>query len=208
MKKLVLVSLLLVFGFTSIAQLSKEEKKEWKAKYKAYKKDLEGFKILVEENGTIKGELSNAKNQLADVKSKMSDKDARISDLQDENARMKSQVAASNASAQEARNALNSKPVSTSTPQVSPMSSDGVVFKVQVGAFEKKDLSSFFDNNPMFSGETEEGMQKITLGFFRDYWEADTFKKHLREMGVKDAWIVPFKDGVRVPIKDVLEGVI
>lgn len=206
MKKLVLVSLLLVFGFTSIAQLSKEEKKEWKAKYKAYKKDLEGFKILVEENGTLKGELSNAKNQLADVKSKMSDKDARISDLQDENARMKSQVAAANASAQEARNALNSKPAST--PQVSPMSSDGVVFKVQVGAFEKKDLSGFFENNPMFSGETEEGMQKITLGFFRDYWEADTFKKHLREMGVKDAWIVPYKDGSRVPIKDVLEGVI
>lgn len=206
MKKLILVSLLLVFGFTSIAQLSKEEKKEWKTKYKAYKKDLEGFKILVEENGTIKGQLSNAKNQLAEVKSKMSDKDARISDLQDENSRMNSQVAAANASAQEARNALNSKPANT--PQISPMSSDGVVFKVQVGAFEKKDLSSFFDNNPMFSGETEEGMQKITLGFFRDYWEADTFKKHLREMGVKDAWIVPYKDGSRVLIKDVLEGVI
>lgn len=206
MKKLILVSLLLVFGFTSIAQLSKAEKKEWKTKYKAYKKDLEGFKILVEENGAIKGQLSNAKNQLAEVKSKMSDKDARISDLQDENSRMKSQVAAANASTQEARNALNSKPAST--PQISPMSSDGVVFKVQVGAFEKKDLSSFFDNNPMFSGETEEGMQKITLGFFRDYWEADTFKKHLREMGVKDAWIVPYKDGSRVLIKDVLEGVI
>jgi hypothetical protein len=27
-------------------------------------------------------------------------------------------------------------------------------------------------------------------------------------MGVKDAWIVPYKDGKRVPIKDVLEGVI
>ena len=136
----------------------------------------------------------------------MSDKDARISDLQDDNNRMKSQVAAANASAQEARNALNSKPISSAQP--SPMSVDGVVFKVQVGAFEKKDLSSFFDNNPMFSGETEEGMQKITLGFFRDYWEADTFKKHLREMGVKDAWIVPYKDGTRVLIKDVLEGVI
>lgn len=206
MKKLVLVSLLLVFGFSSIAQLSKQEKKEWKSKYKAYKKDLEGFKILVEENGTLKGQLSNAKNQLADIKSRMSDKDARISDLQDDNNRMKSQVAAANASAQEARNALNSKPISSS--QLSPMSVDGVVFKVQVGAFEKKDLSSFFDNNPMFSGETEEGMQKITLGFFRDYWEADTFKKHLREMGVKDAWIVPYKDGTRVLIKDVLEGVI
>jgi len=30
----------------------------------------------------------------------------------------------------------------------------------------------------------------------------------MREMGVKDAWIVPFKDGVRVEIKDVLEGVV
>ena len=26
-------------------------------------------------------------------------------------------------------------------------------------------------------------------------------------MGVKDAWIVPYKDGIRVSIKDVLEGV-
>jgi hypothetical protein len=207
MKKLILVSLLLVFGFSSIAQLSKEEKKEWKAKYKAYKKDIEGFKILVEENGTLKGQLSNTKNQLADIKSKLSEKDGQISDLQDENSRMKSQVAAANASAQEARNALSSTPASA-TPTPSPMSTDGVVFKVQVGAFEKKDLSKFFDNNAMFSGETEEGMQKITLGFFRDYWEADTFKKHLREMGVKDAWIVPYKDGTRVLIKDVLEGVI
>jgi hypothetical protein len=26
-------------------------------------------------------------------------------------------------------------------------------------------------------------------------------------MGVKDAWIVPYRDGIRVEIKDVLEGV-
>ncbi len=204
MKKLVLLSFLLVVGFSSMAQLSKAEKKEWKAKYKAYKKDLEGFKLLVEENGELKGQLSNTKNKLDELKSKMSDKDAQISALQDENARMKSQVAAANAAAAKARADLNNKP----SEAPSPMSMDGVVFKVQVGAFEKKDMSSFFDNNPMFSGETEDGLQKITLGFFRDYWEADTFKKYLREMGVKDAWIVPYKDGQRVPIKDVLEGVI
>jgi hypothetical protein len=27
-------------------------------------------------------------------------------------------------------------------------------------------------------------------------------------MGVKDAWIVPYQDGQRVEIKDVLEGVV
>ncbi|MCB0505558.1 MAG: Ezrin/radixin/moesin family protein [Cyclobacteriaceae bacterium] len=205
MKKLLLVTLCLAFGFTtSFAQLSKEEKKEWKAKYKQYKSDLEGFKELVEENGTLKSQLSSTKKELDGLKSKMSDKDGTISDLQDENARLKSQLTAAQAAAAEARSALANKPAA----QPSPMSMDGVVFKVQVGAFEKKDLSKFFDNNPMFSGETEDGMQKITLGFFRDYWEADTFKKYLREMGVKDAWIVPYKDGKRVPIKDVLEGVI
>ena len=51
-------------------------------------------------------------------------------------------------------------------------------------------------------------VKKNYLGVFRDYWEADTFKKYLREMGVSEAWIVSFKDGQKVPIKDVLEGVI
>jgi hypothetical protein len=87
--------------------------------------------------------------------------------------------------------------------------SRGVVFKVQVGAFKNKDLSKYFDNNPNFGGEVRENEpQRITIGIFRDYWEADQFKKYMREMGVKDAWIVPYKDGQRTDIKEVLEGVI
>jgi hypothetical protein len=87
--------------------------------------------------------------------------------------------------------------------------SKGVVFKVQIGAFKNKDLAKYFENNPNFGGEVKEGEpQKMTIGIFRDYWEADTFKKYMREMGVKDAWIVPYKDGTRVEIKDVLEGVV
>jgi hypothetical protein len=206
MKKLLVLTLSLLIGFSVSAQLSKEEKKEWKAKYKAYKKDLEGFKDLVEENGTLKSQLSTSKRQLTTLQSQMGDKDAKIAELQDQVTRMRAQVAAAKDAELEAKNAVGtSRPVKVSK---SPMSMDGIVFKVQIGAFAKKDMSKFFDNNPMFSGQDENGMQKITIGFFKDYWEADTFKKYLREMGVKDAWIVPFKDGKRVPIKDVLEGVI
>ena len=82
----------------------------------------------------------------------------------------------------------------------------GIVFKVQLGAFQNKDLKKY-DNSPNFSAEESGDLQKYTIGVFRDYWEADTFKKYLREMGVKDAWVVSYKDGQRVPIKDVLEGV-
>jgi len=204
MKKLLVFTLSLLIGFSALAQLSKEEKKEWKTKYKAYKKDLEGFKELVEENSTLKSQLSTAKRQLSNLQSEMGDKDAKIAEMQDQVTRAKAQVAAARDAEMAARNSQPAKP----SNDYSPMSTEGVVFKVQIGAFEKKDMSKFFDNNPMFSGQDEDGMQKITIGFFRDYWEADTFKKYVREMGVKDAWIVPFKDGKRVPIKDVLEGVI
>jgi hypothetical protein len=78
---------------------------------------------------------------------------------------------------------------------------------VQVGAFRNKDLAKYLDNNPNFSGDTDQdGARKYTLGYFKNYWEADNFKKYLREMGVSDAWLVSYKDGKRVPIKDVLEG--
>lgn len=199
------LSLCLLIGFSASAQLSKDEKKEWKQKYKAYKKDLEGFKDLVEENGVLKSQLSSTKNQLASIQSELSQKDAQIAELQDRATRAEAQVASARQAEREAKAALASKPSGGGGPAYDQ---SGVVFKVQIGAFKKKDLSKFFENNIMFTGETEDGLQKITLGFFRDYWEADTLKKYLREMGVKDAWVVPYKDGTRVPIKDVLEGVI
>ncbi len=208
MKKVLVIALSLLIGFSASAQMSKEEKKEWKTKYKAYKKDLEGFRTMVEENGTLRSQLSTTKRQLSTLQSQMGDKDAKIAELQDQVTRSRAQVAAARDAEQAAKSELGSKPRAKPAVSTSPMSEDGVVFKVQIGAFNKKDLSKFFDNNPMFSGQDENGMQKITIGFFRDYWEADTFKKYVREMGVKDAWIVPFKDGKRVPIKDVLEGVI
>ena len=64
-----------------------------------------------------------------------------------------------------------------------------------------------FENNKNFSGEVDEdGTKKYTLGEFTDYWEADRFKKYLREMGVKDAWIVAYKDKKRLNMKEFLEG--
>ena len=87
-------------------------------------------------------------------------------------------------------------------------SAAGVVFKVQIGAFRNKNLAKYFENDGSFDGEVDNTLERYTLGVFTDYWEADKFKKYLREMGVKDAWIVSYKDGTRVPLKDVLEGII
>ena len=202
--RLLFVCLALIFSGTEVfAQLSKKEKKEWKKKAKEYKTNPAALKQLTEEKQTADNNVVDLSGQVKSLQSTISDKDAKIAELEDQISRMRSELNAARAEIAQLRTA----------PPVNPMDfSKGVVFKVQVGAFKNKDLSKYFDNNPNFGGEAADKdsnePQKITIGIFRDYWEADTFKKYMREMGVKDAWIVPYKDGVRVEIKDVLEGVV
>jgi len=183
------------------AQLTKQETKEWKKKLKST--TPEQFKRMYDENSSLKSEVSSIQGQLSSLQSSQGEKDAKIAELTEENRKMEAQVNAAKKAIAKAQQDAAAQPAGPA------ISDEGVVFKVQIGAFRNKDLSKYFDNNPNFSGEKDEdGVQKITLGRFKDYWEADTFKKYLREMGVNDAWIVPYKDGKRVEMKDVLEGVV
>ena len=194
---------LLFAGTQTFAQLSKKEKKEWKKKAKELGKNPESLKQLTEEKQAADTQVSTLGNQVKELQSSMGDKDARIAELED-------QLSKANSLATALRAEVAQLKESPPAAQINPMDfSKGVVFKVQIGAFKNKDLKKYFDNNPNFGGEAaEKGDQKLTIGVFRDYWEADTFKKYMRDMGVKDAWIVPFRDGQRVEIKDVLEGVV
>ncbi len=201
--RVLFICLALIFsGTTVFAQLSKAEKKEWKKKAKQYAKNPATLKQLTEDKQVADNSVVDLSGQLKNLQSTISDKNAKIAELEDQISRMRSELNSTKAELAQLKAA----------PVVNPMDfSKGVVFKVQVGAFKNKDLSKYFENNPNFGGEAADKdkgePQKITIGIFRDYWEADTFKKYMREMGVKDAWIVPYRDGVRVEIKDVLEGV-
>ncbi len=205
MKKYALVfCLALLFaGTQSYAQLSKQEKKEWKKKAKEMKSNPQALKELTEGKQNADAQVATLTNQLKQLQASVGDKDARIAELEDQLSQSRSQLTSLRAELAQ----LKESPVAA---PINPMDfSKGVVFKVQIGAFKNKDLKKYFDNNPNFGGEAaEKGDQKLTIGVFRDYWEADTFKKYMRDMGVKDAWIVPYRDGTRVEIKDVLEGVV
>jgi DNA repair exonuclease SbcCD ATPase subunit len=194
--------ILLVGVNTTYAQLSKAEQKEWKKRLRRTSPDQ--FKRMYDENNAVKEDLTSLQVQVNALKSAVNEKDAKIAELTDELRKSESIVNdAKRSAAQALQEAEQMKSTSNRIPSV------GVFFRVQIGAFRKKDLSKYFENHENFGGEIDEdGMQRITLGIFNDYWEADTFKKYLREMGVSDAWIVPYKDGVRVAMKDVLEGAV
>ncbi|MFY0599163.1 MAG: Ezrin/radixin/moesin family protein [Cyclobacteriaceae bacterium] len=191
------LTLCVSFAFNATAQMSKKEAKEWKKRIKAL--SPEQYKTLIEENKSLKSQTSSLKNELSTVDSRIADKDDQISQYESQIATLRDQVAA-------AKKATASKPAPKPAGAGSAKIIDGVVFKVQIGAYAKKDLKQF-DSADNFSQESNDGVNKFTIGAFRDYWEADKLKKYLREMGVKGAFIVSYKDGQRVDIKEVLEGV-
>lgn len=198
MKKLVLLSGLCIFLSSPVllAQLSKAEAKQWKKTKKAMQ--VEEFKTMVEENSTLKQQVNQMNTEFSSMEAELQTKREEVSVLQAKVQNLQQDLA-------EATTLDISDDSNTNNTKVAK----GVVFKVQIGAFRNKDLSKYFSASENFGGEVDaDGTQRYTLGNFSDYWQADKFKKYLREMGVKDAWIVPYKDGRRVPMKDVLEGVI
>ncbi len=186
-------------GHDASAQMTRKEQKEWKKRVK--KLSPEQYKALLDENSALKDQIRTLKQDANGVDSQIAEKDQQISDYQGQLASLRSELESAKSQASAAARQQAQASASTGNQ-------NGVVFKVQIGAFKHKDLSQYLDKGGEFQGEDADGLKKYTLGIFRDYWEADTFKKYLREMGVKDAWIVSFKDGQRVPVKDVLEGVI
>ncbi len=208
MKNLATILVLILgvtFAFDGHAQLSKKEKKEWKKRLKRL--EPQEYKSLLDENKALKGQVSSLQTEQQSFSSSLADRDEQIDQLEGQVSDLRNELATSRANLAKLQDQA-AEPRSKDVSGSSINDQVGIVFKVQIGAFTNKDLSKYLEAGDNFSGETNDaGMKQYTLGVFKDYWEADTFKKYLREMGVKDAWIVSFRDGKRVPIKDVLENV-
>lgn len=82
----------------------------------------------------------------------------------------------------------------------------GVVFRVQIGAFQKQQQQDVYRQNNVRGYKLEErgGLIKHTLGYFNHYLPAKTLRDYLTKLGVRRAWVVAFKDGRRVPMADAL----
>lgn len=197
----VFVASLAVAQDVDIRPLTKKEKKEWKKKKK--KMSIEDFRALSEANVSQKAEIASQESEISSLTKQAAAKDAQISDLQKQSTRMQEAFAAAEREIEK----LKSQPQTVYQPNLinGEDFNIGVVFKVQVGAFRKIDLKKYADSSNDFAQESMEELRKYVVGNFRVYEDANVLKRYLREMGVEDAWIVPYRDGKRVPLKDVLD---
>jgi len=195
MKNLLLVVLACMsIGFATAQDLTKKE-------LKALKKEMKslgpvGFQKMKDDATAVQQKASELQTQVTSLESEKLSLENKNAELQNEVSQVKKKL-------EEAGEQQKVEQYTT----YEGAASKGIIYKVQVGAFKGLDLRNYIGKHKNFSGEVgEDGLMRYNLGEFRDYWEADKFKKYLRDMGVKGAWISSYKDGKRVDIKEALEG--
>lgn len=76
---------------------------------------------------------------------------------------------------------------------------EGLIFKVQIGAFRNPIPQDLFKGMSPITGETtSQGFTRYTAGLFTKYGSADKAKGVIVDLGYKDAFVVAFLNGKRI----------
>jgi hypothetical protein len=79
----------------------------------------------------------------------------------------------------------------------------GLYYRVQVGAYQKFNMNRHLEyTDESFTGESADNLNKYMMGRFKTYALAEAFRNDIRKLGIKDAWVVAYNDGVRIDIKE------
>ncbi len=171
---------------------SRAEKKKLKQELKQYKKmkpmDVRAMKLNYE------NKLKDKKNQEAQSKllqKKIDSLQGIVNSSATRLASLESQLQSAQSEASSAKKGI----------------AKGYYYRVQLGAykfFDVKAKNSKQDDS--FLTESSNDVDKYVVGLFFSLEEADKFKNDIRKLGIKDAFVVPYKDGQRVTHKEALEG--
>lgn len=197
-KSIFALSLVTVFLFApddSMAQLSKQERKTWKKTKR--KMSPEELKNLTDEKAYFAARADSLEAETSQMLRTLREQQASMDRLRTTQEQLNQQVT-------QLKRQLSE--INESEPE-SPWDK-GVAFRVQFGAFKGHDISDMTKDSPDLEIVKEDGFTKYVLGQFREYDKADELKRYLRKIGVQQTWIVPYKDGKRVPLSEVLDDVL
>ena len=88
---------------------------------------------------------------------------------------------------------------------VDPPMPEGLIFKVQIGAFRNPIPQNLFKGlKPITAETTPMGLKRYTAGLFQKFSSANAAKNQVNNLGYNDAFVVAFFNGKRIPMNDAL----
>ncbi|MDF2436561.1 MAG: WD40-like beta Propeller containing protein [Bacteroidota bacterium] len=83
---------------------------------------------------------------------------------------------------------------------------EGLIYKVQIGAFRNPIAPEQFNGmSPITAETTTQGFTRYTAGLFTKFSTADQVKNEIRQLGYKDAFVVVFLNGKRISVAEALK---
>lgn len=184
----------------AIAQdLSKAEKKRLKDELKAYEKDLAGYKAKMENiHATLDSndaEIKRLKDDVAYASTKQAEQENKIAALENDLKKAGQEIAIMRGDNVED---ADSEVVARVQTRINNAPQKGTVYKVQIGLYKDFNINKYFDQPRFIGYEEVDGMNRYIISYFPDEEVAKAFVADVRKMGIKDAFVTKYIDGVRV----------
>lgn len=183
-----------------VAPVIGQDGTDWNARAEEYRNNPAALKAFVEECESHAARAQRLQNELSALRNDQSAADGNYQATRNELAQVQAQLANVEQQLATARAALNNRDEVITDQQLV----NGVIFRVQLGAFAQNRLNNDLDTGNALSLNEQNGLQKVVVAQFRTYSNAKTLRDQLRKMGVKDAFIVAYSDGNRIDVGEAL----
>lgn len=185
--------------FAHAQELSKAEKKRLKDELKAYEKDLAGYKAKMEDiHNTLDSndaEIKRLKDDVAYASTKQAEQENTIATLESDLKKAQQEIAIMRGDNVED---ADSEVVARVQTRINNAPQKGTVYKVQIGLYKDFNINKYFDQPRFIGYEEVDGMNRYIISYFPDEEVAKAFVADVRKMGIKDAFVSKYIDGIRV----------
>ncbi len=195
-----ILTILLATGCSpKVAPLVGEDGTDWNARAAEYRENPSALRDFVEDCDRRQTELTSLRQQVSgyeteagDLQSQLSTAEASAEQAYQEIQQLRQQITSLEA---------NQRPdeVITDQPVV-----QGVIFQVQLGAYAQNRVDPDMATGDALDLTDQNGMQKVVVSRFRTYQNAANLRDRLKQMGVKDAFVVAMNDGQRIEIQEAI----
>jgi DNA repair exonuclease SbcCD ATPase subunit len=175
-----------VFAVSTVhaQDLSKSEKKKLKTELKKYKKNPVDYK---NDKAKTRQQLDERDETIVELTKQLDEQNSRSRRLQD----------SLEALSKKYNNLIASS--STSIPA-------GTVYAVQIGFFEVLQLEEFNKRIRTIRAENQDGGKRYVIGYFNDLEQAKKFGSEIKTIGIDDAFVSQYINGVRNMKFDALKA--
>ncbi len=208
---ILLFGLLLAFAGQVFAQeLSKEERKEWVKRAKEYKRNPERLKTLVEEWEVYKDQALQVEDEINAAEARYRGEREKALRLEDELNRVNNQLQVAEENVRiltmEIERLKKERTTGPEPEPTDPATTAGVVYRVQVGAFTKGRVPVEYRERPDAIIEEDGNVQKVLIGSYRSLDEAKMIARQMNDRGAPGAFVVAYRDGVRISIQEAMQN--